>query len=147
MPLLTITLADLEGSGPILDVEVGNSLTGRQALQRQKQPVPPAIQVRALVDTGSDMSVIDDGLANRLSLTLIGFQFLAGGGGAAGLAPGMPVAPEYSARVQFPHGPAFDLTVLEIALPGGLQMLIGRDVLARGLFIYAGMNESFTLGF
>ena len=146
MPSLTIRVPDLEGTGPVLDVELGNSLTGRRALQQQMQLVPGAIQVRALVDTGADMCVIDSGLAAALKLTLIGFQFLTGGY-AGGPLPGVTAVPEYSARLVFPNGIGFDITAIETSLPGGLQMLIGRDVLAKGSFNYEGLKECFTLVF
>jgi hypothetical protein len=146
MAVMSFSVPQLEDVGPVLQVDLGNSLTGQQALRRQLQPVPGAISVRALVDTGADMSVIADGLARQLQLTFIGFQFLAGGLAGSPL-PGVNLAPEYSARVEWPNGPGFDLTVLEIALPGGLQLLIGRDLLAKGVLIYDGLSEVFTLAF
>ena len=59
-------VADLEGSGPILDAHVGNSQSGQQALQQQHLAVPGPVPVRALVDTGADMCVLSDGLARQL---------------------------------------------------------------------------------
>lgn len=146
MPLLSLSLPDLEASGPVLDVLLSNSLTGRQSLLQRQLAVPAPIPVRALIDTGADMSVIDDGLANQLNLTLIGFQMLASGAGSS-LFPGVGFVPEYSARVQFSHGVSLDITALEVRLPAGLQMLIGRDVLAKALLIYDGLNHTFTMAF
>jgi hypothetical protein len=125
---------------------LNNSLTGRRSLQRQQLPVPGPLPVRALIDTGADMSVIDNGLATQLKLTLIGFQLLASGA-VSTLFPGSGFVPEYSARVEFPNGSGFDITALEVSLPSGLQMLIGRDLLAKGLLIYDGLNNSFTMAF
>lgn len=137
---------NLEGVGPVLTTNLSNSLTGQQALRLQGRSVPGAMPVRSLIDTGADMSVIANGLPAQLQLTLLGFQFLAGGV-VGDPVPGLNIAPEYSARVEFPNGPAFDITVLEILLPGDLQMLIGRDVLAKGRFTYDGVHEQFTLSF
>ena len=81
-----------------------------------------------------------------MKLTLIGFQFLAGAY-TGGPLPGLTVVPEYSARLVFPNGTGFDITAIETPLPAGLQMLIGRDVLAKGTFNYEGLSESFTLTF
>lgn len=144
MPSLTIVVADLEESGPVLDVQLGNSRTGQQALQQQHQPVPGPIPVHALIDTGADMCVLTDGLARQLSLTLMGFQLLAGG--LAGTASsGIHPVPEYSASLLLPNGIQLDITAIEISLPSGLQMLIGRDVLAKGSFLYEGGNDRFSL--
>ena len=146
MPYLTIVVADLEASGPVLDVQLGNSQTGQQALQQQHQAVPGPLPIRALVDTGADMCVIEDGLARQLNLTLIGFQLLAGGL-TGSTASGTTPVPEYSASLLLPNGIPFDITAIEISLPSGLQMLIGRDVLAKGSFLYEGLNDRFTLTF
>jgi len=50
---LTIVLPDLESTGPILDVQLGNSPTGQRALRQHGQAVPAPVSVRALIDTGS----------------------------------------------------------------------------------------------
>jgi len=83
---LTIVLPDLESTGPILDVQLGNSPTGQRALRQHGQAVPAPVSVRALIDTGSDMCAL-----------------------------------------------------------GGLQLLIGRDLLAKTHFAYDGLGNSFTL--
>jgi len=146
VPPLTITLPDLQNSGPILDVQLGNSQTGLQAIRQQGKPTPAPLSVRALIDTGSDMCALDVGLAERLALTLIGIQWL-GGGFAGGSASSLTPVPEYSASVLFPHGVLFDVTAIEVPLPGGLQLLIGRDLLAKGSFGYDGLGNAFTLTF
>jgi hypothetical protein len=140
---LTIVLPDLEGTGPILDVQLGNSPTGQRALRQHGQTVPAPILVRALIDTGSDMCALDAGLAATLRLSLIGMQFLSGGfaGGSAALT----AVPEYSAAIAFSHGVVLDITANEVPLPGGLQLLIGRDLLAKAHFAYDGLGNSFTL--
>jgi hypothetical protein len=143
---LTITLADLQSTGPILEVQLGDSLTGQQAGHEHGRPPVQNRVVRALVDTGSDMCAMHNGLASALGLTLMGMQFL-GGGFAGGSASTLTPVPEYSARIVFPHGPAFDMTAIEVPLPGGLELLIGRDLLARGHFAYNGLGNSFTLSF
>jgi hypothetical protein len=141
---LTITVPDLENVGPVLDVQLSSSQSGQQALTQRALPVPGPLSVRALIDTGSDMCALDVGLAQALGLTLIGVQFL-GGGFAGGSTSSLTPVPEYSASLLFPHGVLLDVTVIEVPLPGGLQLLIGRDVLAKGYFGYDGLGNSFTL--
>ena len=138
MKPLTIVLPDLESTGPILDVQLGNSPTGERALRQHGQAVPAPVSVRALIDTGSDMCALDAGLAATLRLSLIGVQFL--GGSAA-----LTAVPEYSAALAFSHGVVLDITAIEVPLPGGLQLLIGRDLLAKTHFAYDGLGNSFTL--
>jgi hypothetical protein len=92
------------------------------------------------------MCVINDGVPRQLSLTLIGFQVL-GGGFAGGPLPGASFVPEYSARLALGSGIEFDVTASEIPLPAGLQVLIGRDVLAKAEFLYRGPINAFTLTF
>jgi len=124
---LTIVLPDLESTGPILDVQLGNSPTGQRALRQHGQAVPAPVSVRALIDTGSDMCALDAGLATTLRLSLIGVQFL--GGSAA-----LTADPEYSAALAFSHGVVLDITAIEVPFSGGLQLLIGRDLLAKTHF-------------
>lgn len=92
------------------------------------------------------MCVIGDGFARQLSLTLVGLQILAASV-MAGPSPGFNIVPEYSARLVLPNGAGFEITAIEVPLPSGLQMLIGRDVLARGMLHYDGLHDAFTLTF
>src|SRR6266481_5781009 len=122
VPSLTIPVADLQGFGPILEIELMNTLSGMRALQQAKLAVPQSLRIQALVDTGADMTVIDDGLSKALNLTLINFHFL-GGGFAGGTLPGATLVPEYAVRLIFPNAFAVETTAIEVPLPSGLRML------------------------
>ncbi len=55
---------------------------------------------------------------------------------------------EYLVRLVFPNNVTYEGTVIEAPLQGQhIQCLVGRDVLARGVFIYIGYTNTFTLSF
>jgi hypothetical protein len=55
---------------------------------------------------------------------------------------------EYPVRLVFPNNVLVDTTVIEASLQGQhIQCLIGRDVLAHGVFIYIGYGNLFSLSF
>jgi hypothetical protein len=114
-----------------------------------KQPIPQMQVCKALVDTGASHTNIDPTITAALGLTPTG--------SAPCITPStgpVPVnCPTYDVglHVQFPgkqwhsHNP---LTVISSALAHqGFTVLLGRDVLARGILIYDGVNKIFTLNF
>jgi hypothetical protein len=55
--------------------------------------------------------------------------------------------PLYAVQLELPNG-YLDVTVIETPLKGqNIQVLIGRDVLKYGIFIYQGHTSQFTLSF
>lgn len=53
---------------PLVDVLIGHSDAYREYCQPALEPTPPDIAVRALVDTGASISVIDSSVISRLRL-------------------------------------------------------------------------------
>jgi hypothetical protein len=145
MPHLTLQIA---AGGPLIDVLVGVSIPRQRALHAAGLPVPPAVQIRALIDTGASCTCIDPSVPLRLGLAPTGIAPMHTP--STGNQPHM--ANQYDVSLVLLH-PKLNLThqtvpVAESQLAlQGIQGLLGRDILRNCLFIYDGQNGSFTLAF
>lgn len=95
-----------------------------------------------MIDTGATGSVIRQGLPAQLGLKPIGVTYI-------NTPSSMNVACyEYLVRFVFPNNVLFETTVLETPLQGQhIECLIGRDVLAHGVFVYIGYGNLFSPSF
>lgn len=129
-------------------MEIGLPENILDLLRAAGQTPPSALEVRALVDTGASMSCISLTLAECFSLSSVGMAPVSTPGGIrwlpryqVGLVPlvGSRGAPQA----------IFDpLLVVGAHLQGGrYDCLLGRDVLAAGVFTYVGIGNSFVLSF
>ncbi len=145
MPHLTLQISP---GGPIVDILVGVSHPRQQALQRASQPVPTAVQIRALVDTGASGTCVDPTVLTRLGLAPTGYMPIRTP--STGIQPHM--ASQYDVSLILLH-PMLTYTISAVPVIGsmlaiqGIQGLIGRDVLANCLFIYDGRSGLFTWAF
>jgi hypothetical protein len=135
----------LQREGAVVGVQIGWSAGRARQLRQAYRPVPPALDVRALLDTGAEVPCVDGLLVQQLGLPLA--QLALANIPALG---GLRVGAHYHAGVVVhPSGSPLvvpDLLVLEAPLVGlGYQALIGRDVLARCDFLYSGRRRRFTL--
>ena len=137
--------------GPVVRVAINMPAAFLMQMRRQAQPIPPAVEVMALIDTGADVSVFDP----SVFVPLQPYGLVAGQAlyvNAPGLGPITPVF-EYFVSLEFPVGPPnpvkFEMiAVVERALGAmGYQALLGRDVLAACGFWYDGPGGRFTLAF
>ena len=69
MPVLT---GVLQNDGALVEVLLGWSAAGVRQLQAALRPVLPQLQVRALLDTGAEMTCVDTTLIRQLGLPLGG---------------------------------------------------------------------------
>jgi hypothetical protein len=148
MPILTGWLG---ADGALVDVLVGWSASGAQSLRAALRPVPPASRLRALLDTGAEMSCLEVAAVGALGLPVHGMtpvNLPAAGGLSFG------TQYEASLTVLHPSGnSAFDLVVSDLVMielplgPLGYQALIGRDVLAQCHFQYHGPKGKFRLSY
>jgi aspartyl protease len=138
----------LSPDGPAVPGLVGLNDQATAALAQRQQPIPRPVSVRALIDTGADVTAIADHVAGQLGLALVHRTktHTAGGSvnvnlyrvslsviGPAGTAGGLLVWP--------------DLLVTELAVTiQNVDVLIGLDVLRQSLFILNGPAGQFTLG-
>jgi hypothetical protein len=146
------TLSDAIGSdGPLLRVEVGVSRSHRRRLRAANRPVPQALSLTALIDTGAEITCLDPRAVARLQLQS-GSYVPVNAPSLGGLS--FPNAYDVSLTVLHPSGnPADNLTVHDLPvaeLPLGafrIDLLIGRDVLALCRFDYDGPAGTFTLAY
>ncbi len=137
-----MSLADLRGTGPIIDVDVAAPLALEEELRRVQQPIPQPVGLAAMIDTGASSSVIQEGLAAQIGLQPIGVAKVN--------TPSSTNVEcyEYAVRFAFPNNVVVAATVIEAPLKGQhIQGLIGRDVLEHALLVYIGYTGQFTLSF
>ena len=145
MPLITVLRSP---DGLIVEVKIGPDSQRILSLQAAGQAVPRPLLVRAVVDTGSDISCVAASVLTQLGLsparsatttTTAGAQQVrlfkvslsiqqTGGSGAIYAVP--------------------DLTVMELmhSLPN-IEALIGLDILDECLLVVNGPAQHFTLSF
>ncbi len=135
-------------TGPLLQVEVAIPPALAQLLTAQNQPIPPAVQGFALIDTGATRSCVDAQVISSLGVQPIGLI-------ATGTAGGQVQQSLYPAKLRFPaEGLEIEFSsVIGVDLTGQsmagrrIIALVGRDVLSRCVFIYNGPGGFFTLTF
>lgn len=144
MPSITIRPENLARAGPQLQVSIGASRRYVEALDIAPREEPEQVQGMALVDTGATCTVIQKGIAGKLGLSPVGQAMISTASNE-----GVSCA-QYEIDLSLPEREIRfeNLVVVEvpIILPP-IICLIGRDVLAQGVFIYAGHDNSFTLSF
>jgi hypothetical protein len=143
MPAYSLTIPDLEHTGPILDIEVLPSRPVLEMLQEKRGGMEPLV-VRAMIDTGASMSVIQAGLLDSFGIfptNRLHASTPTSSGYPCGVYPLQLLMPGH-------HERPLSVDVVELPLQGQhVQFLIGRDILQFGVFIYQGHIDSFTLSF
>jgi hypothetical protein len=137
--------------GPLIRVRVGLTRPDQAARRAAGQPIPSAVELLALLDTGAEGSCLDDRVVARLDPTPRDYG-LVNYAAAGGLTPSVL----YEVELTIPHPTAPrphwlvvpDLEVEGVDLSGaGCDAILGRDVLARCVFTYDGLTDSFTLSY
>ncbi len=147
MPHFTQTISN---EGPLLDVNINASIERLRALQDSGQPIPNAITVKGLVDTGASTTCIDTSVVEALGLETKG--------DVAVITPStgdQPIDVDYydiTAMIfaGMDQPPLLNATLLVAELPiqnQGFQAIIGRDLLSECVLIYNGATEQYTLSF
>lgn len=130
MPAIPIQIHETQG--PLLDVMVGR-------VRRDPAKGNSRRRCRALIDTGAEFSMIDDGMAQELGLETTGNTDVLTPNSPS---PGTPTK-IYLASLVFEH-PLLDTELPTRSLRGGeladqgFTVLIGRDLLNRFAFMYDG---------
>jgi predicted aspartyl protease len=142
LPSIILSASDLQGLGPVIEINVGVSALLETTLRATDDVAPDPLPIAALVDTGASHTVIQQNLAVRLGIQPVGVSSFNTASTANVLCP------RYEVRLLFPQGIVFDATVVEAPLPGQqIQCLIGRDILAGAVFVYLGESNLFSLSF
>ena len=144
----------LDADGAVIDLLIGLAAVYINQLRRAGSPVPSPIPVRALLDTGAEMTCVDPAVLAPLirAASLRPTRTLYSNVPAAG---GLNFVSEYAVGITIihPDDPRANLVfrnhpVLEQSLgPLPYQALLGRDVLARCLLVYDGPSSAFTLAY
>lgn len=142
MPSFTAQIPNLHGIGPVVELRVAVGSAAEVALKKSNTPVPTPIIAKGMIDTGATGTVIQAGIAAQLGLNPVGVTLIN--------TPSSQnvTCYEYNVRLVFPNNVIVECTAIEVPLRGQhIQCLIGRDVLAHGVFIYIGYTNTFSLSF
>lgn len=148
MPIITGPIAR---QGAVIDVLVGVPDELRRSLQSAGSPVPAAIPVRAVIDTGAGVTGFSPRVFRSLGLAAVGNIAIS--------TPSTPVASPYSAPghevslgfvasgAVHDFGEAFVIEADCFHPAEGIDGLIGRDVLDHCSFEYWGPSRAFQFAF
>jgi len=121
----------------------------REALRQAGRPLPEPVVVSALIDTGASGTVVDPAVIKKLQIPATGITHIGTPSTGAGSHP----CNQYDAAVAIilESGQLHvveNLAVVEAELAQfGFEALLGRDVLAHGLLVFNGTNNSITVAF
>ncbi|HEX9987157.1 MAG TPA: aspartyl protease family protein [Chloroflexia bacterium] len=143
MPHFTKPSPNLRTDGPVIEIRLAVASKYEQTLIQNHQAVPEPVSVRALIDTGSPITVIREGIAERLNIDPAGVEWLTTA------LSSYTQCPVYLVRLLFSHedaGDAIEVTAAAVPLPyQNVECLIGRDVLQHAVLTYIGFKNTFTL--
>jgi len=121
-------------------VWVGTAM--EEAIKKSGGEVPDPVPVKAMIDTGATVSVIEPDVAKRLGLKPVGIVEISTASSES------VECYQYLIRLIFPNNVIVETTAVEAPLRGQqTQCLIGRDVLSHGVLVYTGYINQFTLSF
>jgi len=142
MPSFTAQLPNLQAMGPLVDMRVWIGTPVEEALKKAGLKVPEPVAVKGMIDTGATGSVIQPAIAQQLGLQPVGVVSIS-----TPSSENVP-CPQFVVRLIFPNNVIAECLAIEAPLRGQhIQCLIGRDVLAHGVFVYTGYINQFTLSF
>ena len=137
--------AVLAKEGPFFQVLVSIPQPLAEFYTKNKTPLPAPVAGIALVDTGASKSCVHGPIMKRLQVSPIGVatSHTAAGPVPHSLYPAHFTFPTAKIEIDFAAVVGVDLSGQTI---GGQQLiaLIGRDVLAMGMFIYNGSTGSYS---
>ncbi len=156
MPVLVLPF--VPGSGAQVHAQITISRTRLLHLRQTRQPVPPPVQVVAVLDTGAERTCVDPAVIARLNLPTRNPGFTAAPGVGVGPAVfgGSSFGYSYEAGLVILHPvikPPSNLIIHELELDClplaafGIEAVIGRDVLASCVLVYNGPAGSATLAY
>lgn len=138
----------LSSIGPVIDTLVGVSDRRRAELQAQGRAVPGPVRVLALIDTGSMVSYVDQGLLEALELPREGAASVA-----TVTNPNAVIFRYQVSLALLPPGSTLSLRNVAVygseshppRLGVSVSALIGQDVLRHCRLFYDGPAGTFTL--
>ena len=126
----------------MVEVQIAVNKGVETDLRDAGQIVPAPYFGLAMIDTGASCTVIREGMAHDLGLQPTGVRMIHTPSDTN------VRCHEYLVRLLLPNGILFETDVVEAPLKGQhIDCLVGRDVLARGILVYIGTENLFTLSF
>jgi predicted aspartyl protease len=142
MPTITQKISDLKKVGPVIEVTVTPSVNFLQKTGVNLSDAK-ATKLLAMIDTGASGTVISKGIADKLGINPVGTALVN--------TPSSENVScnQFDVQILLPENISFSsIVVIETPLQGQhIQCLIGRDILQKGILIYTGYENSFTLSF
>jgi hypothetical protein len=129
--------------GAIAPIRIGVSQPRTEFLQSKGLQAPPLLEVFALLDTVASRTVVSKRICEQLGLKVRNVILMT-----SASHENVPT-PEYDIQIlmdlaRFHVGTIF---VLGAELAGqSFQCLIGRDIMSLGIFIYNGVDDSYSFG-
>ena len=143
MTTFTRQVASLRQTGAILEVVIAKAPAEGRVIAGRAQPLPKAVRVVAMIDTGASVTAIASSVVRALDLRDRGLALVS-----TPATTRLVSMRQFRVGVTFPnHVRAVCHEVVEAALGGTVECLIGRDVLSAAAFLYDGRANDFTLGF
>ena len=142
MPSFTTQLPNLQAMGPLGGDAQWVGTPVEEELKKADRKIPEPVAARGMIDTGATGSVIQPAIARQLGLQPVGVVSIS--------TPSSENVPclQYLVRLIFPNNVIVEALAIEAPLRGQhIQALVGRDVLAHGVFVYTGYINQFTLSF
>ena len=139
MGSFTTGVPNLVNTGPVFDLLVAVPASVADLQSKSGESSPDPIQIRALIDTGATATVLREGLAVRLGLHPVGVT-------AVHTASATNVmCAQFSVLLAFPNNVSGEVIATEMPLENQpIDCLVGRDVLAIGVFVYIGYMNQFS---
>jgi hypothetical protein len=146
---VSIVNGQIESGGAIIDVLVGVSTQRRRLLKKNNRPIPDSVHVRALIDTGANVSGFAPRVFRELGTPPVAKQPVI----TPSTLPGSPhlcdvydVSLSVVANARPISFGDSKVVAADCWLPGeGIEALIGRDILNQCFFQYFGLDRTFTL--
>lgn len=144
-----LTSSLTQSTGAIVRIEVGVSKVETKRRRHERLAIPQPITVNALIDTGAQITCLSPDCTRSLDLPLTGVR-LVNAPELSGLIPTsfreIRISILTSEEVVTPLIDLPNLPIAELDLTGlEFEAVLGRDVLKHCVFLYDGLNETFTL--
>jgi len=130
--------------GPALNIEIAVPDNIAELLNQQNLPIPPSHSHTALIDSGASFTAVDEDVLVGLGLPAIDTMPIS-------TPQGTDTRHVYACKISLPGTPIPPLTPIRVIgcelQTFGHSTLIGRNILSHFLFIYNGVEGSWTLAF
>jgi hypothetical protein len=145
---MALLLLDHTSDGLALAVHVGLPRSRMLRLRRAGLPLPPPLTVRGIIDNGTNVTSIASRVVSHFRLRRLrtSSTTTAAGPAAARLyRVSLSISSSLGTRTGIFLRPALLVMELITPLPGGVEVLVGRDILDECLFVADGPRRQVTL--